>query len=266
MGTDHDLFSLYGAIDNVLLLNRYYGALQYDKDSVEMPRRSRIVLPDVPLHIIQRGNNRQACFYSDDDYQIYLKWLGEYAEETSCYIHAYVLMTNHVHLLISPSTIDSAGRLMKKLGQRYVQYVNRTYQRSGTLWEGRFRSCLTQEDQYLLACYRYIELNPVRANMVEHPAEYRWSSYRVNAQNERSDLVSAHEVYRALGPSPERQAEAYRELFRYQLDPGIVDEIRSATNGNYALGSSRFQAQVATALNRRVVRGKAGRPCKKASE
>lgn len=138
-----------------------------------MPRRPRLALPNVPLHIIQRGNNRQACFYAEEDYRIYLDWLREYADKTDCHVHAYVLMTNHVHLLISAARPDSPGGLMKALGQRYVQYVNRAYRRSGTLWEGRFRSCLAQEDRYLLACQRYIELNPVRANMVEHPAEYR---------------------------------------------------------------------------------------------
>ena len=134
------------------------------------------------LYVIQRGNNRQACFYADQDYQFFLEWLGKYAKETGCAIHAYVLMTNHVHLLVTPKQAESAGQLMKRLGQRYVQYVNRTYRRSGTLWEGRFRSCLTQDDEYLLRCYRYIELNPVRAGMVSHPAEYPWSSYQVNGQ------------------------------------------------------------------------------------
>ena len=133
----------------------------------------------------------QVCFFADQDYDLYLKWLGEYAATTRCWIHAYVPMTNHVHLLISASDSDGAGALMKALGQRYVQYVNRSYRRSGTLWEGRFRSCPTQEESYLLACMRYIELNPVRAGMVTHPGPYRWSSYRANAEGESSRLISA---------------------------------------------------------------------------
>ncbi|MEJ2310475.1 MAG: transposase [Gammaproteobacteria bacterium] len=225
-----------------------------------MPRRPRISLPGVPLHLIQRGNNRQACFFDDQDYLIYLDWLEEYAEVSRCTIHAYVLMTNHVHLLLTPDSAHSAGNLMKRLGQRYVQYINRTYQRSGTLWEGRFRSCMTQEEDYVLGCYRYIELNPVRAGIVEHPAEYRWSSYRVNAQRETSSLVEPHDIYRALGADQEARKTRYCELFRYQLDPGLVDEIRSSTNGNYALGSPLFQEQVAEMLGRRVTPGKAGRP------
>ena len=152
---------------------------------------------------------------------------------------------------------------MKRLGQRYVQYINRTYRRSGTLWEGRFRSCLTQEEAYVLACYRYIELNPVRAGMVNHPAEYRWSSYRVNAQDESSTFLTAHPLYMALGADDASRSHAYRELFRYQLNPGMVDEIRAATNGNYVLGSSRLQEKIASSLGRRVTRGQSGRPRKR---
>lgn len=153
--------------------------------------------------------------------------------------------------------------MMKQLGQRYVQYVNRTYRRSGTLWEGRFRSCLTQEEDYVLSCYRYIELNPVRADMVEHPAEYRWSSYRANAQNRSCDWLTPHSLCTGLGDTNEKRQAAYRELFRYQLDPGMVDEIRAATNGNYALGSAQFKTQIAAMLGRRVAPEKSGRPRKK---
>lgn len=228
-----------------------------------MPRRPRVVLPGVPLHLIQRGNNRQACFYAEDDYRFYLEWLQTYARDARCAVHAYVLMTNHVHLLLTPSVASSAGELMKRLGQRYVQYVNRTYRRSGTLWEGRFRSCVTQEGSYVLGCYRYIELNPVRAAMVEHPGDYRWSSYRANAQGEASSGLKPHDCYLALGVDQGGRQSVYRELFRYQLDVGLVGEIREATNGNYALGSPRFQEQVSKALGRRVVRGRAGRPKKR---
>ena len=227
-----------------------------------MPRRARLVLPEIPLHVIQRGNNRAVCFNAETDYLFYLDWLARSAHDSGCTIHAYCLMTNHVHLLLSASTPDAPGTLMKQLGQRYVQYFNRTYRRSGTLWEGRFRSCLLQEEGYLLECHRYIELNPVRAAMVEHPAMYRWSSYRANAQGERSSLLKPHPLYEALGSGEEERQAAYRELFRYQLEPGLIDEIRAATNGNYVLGGSRFQQEIATALGQRVTRGKAGRPVK----
>lgn len=225
-----------------------------------MPRRPRLVLPGTPLHLIQRGNNRDACFYADADYSFYLDWLEQYAEKYHCYVHAYVLMTNHVHLLITPQYDNSAGLMMKHLGQRYVQYINRTYRRSGTLWQGRYRSCITQNENYVLHCYRYIELNPVRANMVAHPAEYRWSSYRTNAQGEPSSLIRPHDQYSSLSPDDEHRLLCYRELFRHHLDGSLVDEIRSATNGNFALGSDRFKAQVSAALNRRVTPGARGRP------
>jgi putative transposase len=227
-----------------------------------MPRRPRLLLPNVPLHLIQRGNNRQVCFVAEEDYRFYLDWLKEYAAKTGCRIHAYVLMSNHVHLLVSSPTTDGLGAMMKALGQRYVQYVNRTYRRSGTLWEGRFRSCLTQEESYLLACQRYIELNPVRAGMVEHPGEYRWSSYRANAQGVENTLVQPHELYLALGRETAEREAAYRELFRYDLEPGLVDQIRKATNGNFALGNTRFGEQITKALGRRAQPGKSGRPRK----
>jgi len=227
-----------------------------------MPRRARIALPNVPLHLIQRGNNRQPCFFGDADYCNYLDWLREYAGTTRCQVHAYVLMTNHVHLLVSAERGSASGELMKALGQRYVQYVNRVYKRSGTLWEGRYRSCPIQAEGYLFACQRYIELNPVRAGMVEHPADYRWSSYRANAQGEENALVRPHERYLALGANEASRQSAYRELFRFEFDPGLIDRIRNATNGNFALGDNRFAEQVAAHLGRRVLPGRPGRPTK----
>ncbi|SCY32454.1 putative transposase [Nitrosospira sp. Nl5] len=227
-----------------------------------MPRRARLVLPNVPLHIIQRGNNRQPCFFADEDYSVYLDWMAAYAGKTGCRVHAYVLMTNHVHLLMSADSVEAPGSLMKALGQRYVQYVNRTYRRSGTLWEGRFRSCLTQDEIYLLACQRYIELNPVRAGMVAHPAGYRWSSYWVNAQGEADALVQPHPLYEALGLDATARQAAYRELFRDELEAGLLDEIRRATNGNFALGNEGFSIQVSSAIGKRVVPGQSGRPRK----
>jgi putative transposase len=227
-----------------------------------MPRRARLAIAGIPWHIIQRGNNRSACFYAPEDYRRYLETLRELAEKHGCAIHAYCLMTNHVHLLLTPARPDSAARLMKHLGQRYVQYINRTYRRSGTLWEGRFRSCRTQDDVYVLACYRYIELNPVRAHMVAHPSDYPWSSYRANADGRPDALLTAHGEYMRLGSTQETRRSAYRALFAAHLDPVRLTEIRAATNGNYALGDERFQAEIANALSRRVIAGKGGRPAK----
>jgi putative transposase len=229
-----------------------------------MPRRARLSVPGIPWHIIQRGNNRSACFYADEDYQLYLEYLTEFSEKFGCAVHAYVLMTNHVHLLLTPEREESAALLMKHLGQRYVQYVNRTYRRSGTLWEGRFRSCLAQAEDYVLACYRYIELNPVRADMVRHPREYRWSSYRTNAEGRRNELIQPHEMYKRLGRSTEARHEAYRGLFKAHMDDAMMDNIRAATNGNYVLGTTRFQEEIGQMLGRRVTKGRAGRPVKAA--
>lgn len=225
-----------------------------------MPRRARLAVPGIPWHIIQRGNNRSACFYAEDDYRRYLETLTEMASRYGCSVHAYVLMTNHVHLLLTPTREDSASLLMKHLGQRYVQYINRQYRRSGTLWEGRFRSCLAQKEEYVIACYRYIELNPVRANMMSHPREYRWSSYRCNAEGQTSTLITPHHEYLRLDRTDAARRAAYRALFANHLEPERLTEIRLATNGNFALGNDRFKTEIARMLNRRVTPGKAGRP------
>lgn len=225
-----------------------------------MPRRARLSVPGIAWHIIQRGNNRTSCFYADEDYRRYLCLLQEQSREHGCRVHAYVLMTNHVHLLATPARKDSASLMMKHLGQRYVQYINRSYRRTGTLWEGRFRSCLAQDQGYVLACYPYIELNPVRAAMVNHPAEYPWSSYRVNGQGETSYLTRPHEQYLALGASEQERQQAYRELFRAHMEPSLIDEIRAATNGNYVLGNDRFREEVAAMVARRVSPHRPGLP------
>lgn len=225
-----------------------------------MPRRARLSVAGVPWHIIQRGNNRAVCFHAEEDYRRYLDDLAEQAKRFDCRIHAYVLMTNHVHLLLTPEQSHSAGQMMKHLGQRYVQYVNRVYRRSGTLWEGRFRSCLVQSEDYVLACYRYIELNPVRAEMVRHPRDYQWSSFHANGDGRREALISPHEQYLGLSRSEDARLEAYRALFKAHIDPQVIQRIRSATNGNVVLGSKRFEEQIAQMLRRRVTRGQAGRP------
>jgi putative transposase len=231
-----------------------------------MPRRARIVAADVPIHVIQRGNNRDPCFFADEDRVLYLRHLRELAAALDCSVHAFCLMTNHVHLLLTARTDAGLALLMKHLGQRYVQHVNRTYRRSGTLWEGRFRSAIVQSERYLLACHRYIELNPVRAAMVTHPRQHRWSSYRINAEGKASDLIVPHDLYRALGRSGEARQSAYRELFREQLDETVVGAIRVATNGGFVLGAPRYQADMARMLGRRVVPGKPGRPTRPADD
>lgn len=221
-----------------------------------MPRRARIRAPGIPLHIVQRGNNRAACFYHGEDYLTYLHHLAALSRRFECAVHAYVLMTNHVHLLLTGATAEGPSLLMKHLGQRYVQYVNRTYGRSGTLWEGRFRSSLVQDAVYLLVCHRYIELNPVRAGMVPEPAAYAWSSHRANAGLEDSDVVTPHVEYLALGATPIDRADAYRQLFDEALATDDLNEVRSAVNGGFAFGNDRFKLEIESMLGKRVARTK----------
>jgi len=224
-----------------------------------MPRRPRLNLASVPLHVIQRGNNRQACFFAEEDYRFYLYWLKKGAEKYGCDIHAYVLMTNHVHLLLTPQAKTSASGLMQSLGRRYVQYVNRVYKRSGTLWEGRFKASLVNAEEYLLLCYRYIELNPVRAGMVQDPGVYPWSSYRSHGLGERDELIHDHELYLALGVKAEDRQRAYRELFRSQLDNAALTGIRKAASRGLVLGNERFRQEIEEALGKRVAPRKRGR-------
>ena len=171
-------------------------------------------------------------------------------------------MDNHFHLLATPATAEALPLMMQAVGRSYVRYFNQRHARSGTLWEGRYRSTLIETERYLLACMVYIDLNPVRAGMVEHPGEYRWSSYRANAQGEENPLLTPHETFLALGGEAESRQAAYRELFRHELEPGMVDRIRAATNGNFALGDGRFAEQIGEILGRRAVRASPGRPRK----
>lgn len=228
-----------------------------------MPRKPRFALPGVPQHVIQRGNNREPCFYAEADYRRYLELLSESADRNRSRIHAYVLMTNHVHLLATPDDAYGLSHMMQDLGRKYVGYINRVYRRSGTLWEGRFKASLIDSEVYLLTCMRYIELNPVRAGMVSHPGEYRWSSYRANAQGERDPLVSPHGIYLSLDPEPAGRRQAYRELFRAHLDPDDVHAIRTALNHELVLGRSDFKDKIEQVTKRQARSGKAGRPREK---
>ncbi|MFM9886255.1 MAG: transposase [Burkholderiales bacterium] len=225
-----------------------------------MPRRPRIQLDGIPLHIVQRGLHREPCFFGEADYASYLRWLGEALGETQCALHAYVLMTNHVHLLLTPRKAAAVPRLIMSLGRRYVQYVNRTHGRSGTLWDSRYKSSVIQPDTYLLRCQRYIELNPVRAAMVSDPAHYRWTSYRANALGVPDSLITAHALYLALGSGDKARQGAYRALFRSHLDKAEIDGIRLALNQNQPLGNARFYAKIERATGTRREARARGRP------
>jgi putative transposase len=224
-----------------------------------MPRRPRLCLAGIPVHVIQRGNNRLPCFFAQADYYRYLGDLGQLSRAHGVAIHSYVLMTNHVHLLVTGRDASAVSVMMKFLGQCYVQYVNRRYARTGSLWGGRFRSCLVDTESYLLTCHRYIEENPVRAGMVDRPGDYPWSSHRANAEGLADPLLTPHAVIEALGRTAEERLAAYRELFIKNLSEPELQRIRSTTNGGFALGSERFELQMADALGRRVRPSPVGR-------
>lgn len=204
-----------------------------------MPRLARLVVPDVSVHIVQRGHRRAACFFDDADYLAYLVALGTYASRFQCTVHAYCLMTNHVHLLVTPGDAAGCALLMKHLAQRHSKRINAKLARSGTLWEGRFYSALVTTDEYALACYRYIELNPVRAGMVEHAEQYRWSSYRANIQAEAHGFITRHPAYLALGRGETHRTSAYQALCATPLQSGVLNEIRRATRSGHRVGASR---------------------------
>jgi len=212
----------------------------------------------VPQHVIQRGNNRAVCFGGEEDFAAYAYWLDEYSRGYGVAIHAWVFMTNHVHLLLTPEEDDSVSRMMQSVGRCYVRYFNYSYKRTGTLWEGRFKACLVDADAYLLVCQRYIEVNPVRAGMVEVPEAYPWSSYHANGLGQPAKLWTPHKIYQELGKTPGERAEAYRALFVGHIDADLLSRIRSAANQGMALGNDRFKAEIESLAGRRQQPSKRG--------
>ena len=194
-----------------------------------MPRPPRIVRPGQTLHLVQRGNNRTACFTCDEDRARYTHLLREVSEWTGCAIHAYVLMTNHVHLLLTAAEARSPSCMMQALGGRYVRYFNDRLERTGTLWEGRFRSSVIDSERYFFHCSRYVETNPIRAGLVARPGDYRWSSHRCNAFGMFDALVTAHPLYRALGDHVTDCHVAYRAMFASPLDAETLEHLRGAS-------------------------------------
>ena len=215
-----------------------------------MARRARFRLPGYPQHVVQRGNDRQDCFFAERDYRFYLSCLAKGSRLLGCDVHAYVLMTNHVHLLITPITPDGISRLMQTLGRRYVKMINSRYQRTGTLWEGRYKATLVDTDEYLLACYRYIELNPVRAGLVSDPSLYPWSSFGAHVGNRQSPVIRDHSVFLRLGENETSRSRAYLRLFESELTEEIVCKIREATKKSRPLGNREFEAGIDMKLNR----------------
>lgn len=211
------------------------------------------------VHLIQRGNNRADCFFSAEDRSFYLLHLARLLPRARCILHAYCLMTNHVHLLVTAREVTSCAKLMKHIGQLYAQYVNKTYRRTGSVWEGRFKSCLVQSQHYLLTCHRYIELNPVRAGIVDHATDYPWSSFRTNAHGEPCEWLAPHDEYLRLGVEQAERQAVYRDMFGLHTETEF-DEIRQATNAGYVVGDKQYKSAIARAVGRRVDRGRPGRP------
>ncbi len=217
-----------------------------------MARLPRLNLPNIPQHVIQRGNNRQACFFAEQDYAVYLDKLKDYSKKNKVAVHSFVLMTNHVHLLLTPEKAGGVSQLFQALGRYYVRYINQTYNRTGTLWEGRYKSTIVDNENYFLTVSRYIELNPVRANMIKHPAEYPWSSYQKNAMGKEIELITPHFCYSSLGNTDTKRQLAYQALFENQIPPYTLKEIREATNKGWVLGDQRFKKQIETLTGRRA--------------
>jgi len=209
-----------------------------------MSRQPRFVLPGQPQHVTQRGNHGDAIFACNDDCRFYLQKLGDACKRFACDLHAYVLMINHVHLLLTPQTEHSISKVMQSVGRYYVPYFNHQLKRTGTLWEGRYKAALLDSESYLLTCYRYIELNPVRVGMVDHPSDYPWSSYACNAEGKENPLISPHEVYLKLGENNEERQNNYRETFRASIETQELNKIRYATNKSWVLGTDHFKKQV----------------------
>ena len=215
-----------------------------------MARLPRPDIANVAQHVVQRGNDRLPCFFDVLDRRRYLAALREMSLHYGCAIHAYVLMTNHVHLLVTPETLGGVSRMMQGIGRTYVTYFNTRHRRSGTLWEGRFKSCLVGGKRHVLACHRYIELNPIRAAIVARPHEFPWSSHAANAFGHADPLLRSHPTYHSLGSNPAQRQLAYRALFDQVLTEADISDIRAYIQQQRALGSNRFRAIVERKLGR----------------
>lgn len=227
-----------------------------------MARQVRLFVEGVPSHVIIRGANRQDVFLAEGDRIFFHRSLAELAPLAGVAIHAYVLMTNHVHLLGTGALRESIPRLMHRLGTRYVGYFNYQRGRTGPLWEGRYKESLVESERYLLTCQRYIELNPVRAGMVSHPALHAWSSYRFHAEGRADDLVTPHSLVERLGREGESRRRAYQELFHSDIDEPTLRMIRDSVQHGWVLGSDAFAKDMTLRGGRRATRAPLGRPIK----
>jgi putative transposase len=218
-----------------------------------MPRAARLTVAGVPWHVYHRGHDKDPCFFDGSDYAFYLNQLHRLSRDSGCAVHAHALMTNHVHLLLTPDSESSVARMMKVLGQLVSQRANRRMERRGAFWEGRYRSNLVQTSEYLMRCYRYIELNPVRAGIVARPRDYPWSSYKANAEGEFSPLIQPHDLYLALGGTDEARREAYRAFCGVPVPACELDFLRRRSRNGQPIGDSRFEEEIGWRTRQREV-------------
>ncbi len=225
-----------------------------------MARLPRLFVEGTTQHVIVRSKDHFDVYLREEDYLFYLDCLEDAAARYNCDIHAYVLMPNHVHLLVSPETKESLSRTLQSLGRRYAQYYNQAFDRTGSLWDSRYKATVIDAKRYLFPCMRYIELNPVQAKLVKHPKAYPWSSYRHNALGEKNRLLTPHKLYLKLGRSIAARQAAYRSLFKARIPKADVEAIREATNKGWALGDDKFKDWLQTFTDRRVKPLPKGRP------
>jgi putative transposase len=226
-----------------------------------MSRLPRLFLPNMPLHIVQRGHDRQPVFVQRRDFEYYVANLADAKSEHGIHLYGYCLMTNHVHLLLAPSEkVTGVSSFMRMLAGRQTRYVNKLEDRTGTLWEGRFQASLIDTDAYLLACYRYIDLNPIRATIVGTPEEYRWSSYRSHAGIERSELLDVSDIYRALGEDMTTRGIAYQRYVASSINREELKTIRTALRRNQITGNQAFKEAIERRTGRRLFSRGRGRP------
>lgn len=219
-----------------------------------MARWSRIVAPGLPIHVTQRGHNRDITFHDEEDFACFREILHHASRRAACAVHAYVLMSNHVHVLLTPSHPLGPARMMQCVGSRFVRFWNRRHRRTGTLWDGRFKSSVVDTDRYFLTCTRYIDMNPVRAGMVTDAARYEWSSYRQLAHGIQDDLLTLHPAYKALADTPESRHAAYRAFCQQPAPARATGSIRHAIRGGGAVGEARFLGHLESTLKRPVIR------------
>ncbi len=227
-----------------------------------MPRKPRFYLPNYPVHIVQRGHNNKNVFFENEDYKVYLDWLQEGSEWYEVPIHAYALLPNQIHILASPPDKEAASRMMQYQGRRYVPYVNATYGKTGTIWQGRYKASLIDPDTYLLNCMTYIEGLPVREGLSKSPGPYKWSSFKRNAQGKKNALITPHAAYLDIGRGDKKRQEKYTAMSKAGLSDEIITDISDAWQTGTPLGSDKFKKMVERRLKIKVGHAKRGRPRK----